>query len=301
MTTESTIDTTNLLGEVVTWDLRAAEVSYTRVVDALKDAGLDPDEAKEMTPRSAFGRACKWLRDERAIDKLQYDKTTGAAQFQFTRRHLAGGKYEYDYECVLSLDCNTGAVSCPENPALEQHARELLQHSIATRNAQDVTRLVQRLFQEHADLYPINPRKGVAYFVPEQHRSFTEKVDAFLHAMGGSLSRFPVPKGTPQGNASVKDAVQSGLQSLLNELGDAVEGWDETTRKSTMDKALERWQAIRHKVECYEEYLGAEQERLKEELSRAKEELARRITELKPDESEAESNSGAESEQLTSV
>ncbi len=290
-----------LLGEVVTWDLRSAEVSYAELVESLKNAGLDPGEATELSHRSAFGRACKHLKEERAIDKLQYDAATKTLRFQFTRKHLAGGRFEYDYECMLSLDPDTGAVTCAENQAMEQHARELLQHAIDTRNAQDVTRLVQKLFKEHADLYPINPKKGVAYFCPLAHRDFTEKVEAFLVAMGGSLWRFPVPSGTPQGNASVKEAVQSGLQSLLGELSAAVEGWDETTRKSTMDKALERWQAIRHKVECYEEYLGAEQERLKEELSRAKEELARRITELKPDESETEEDAGAESEQLASV
>lgn len=277
-----------LLGEVVTWDLRSTEIGYSDVRDSLQQSGLDPDEARELSPRSAFGRACRYLRDERTIDKLDYDAASGCLRFQFTRRHLDGGRFEYDYECVLSLDPDTGAVTCAENPAIEQHARELVQHAVKTRNAQDVTRLVQRLFERHADLYPINPRKGVAYFVPERHRDFTAKVDDFLKSLGGQLWRFPVPEGTPQGNSSVKDAVQSGLQSLLCELTAAVEGWDDTTRKSTMDKALERWKAISHKVESYEAYLGAEQDRLKEELEKAKQELARRITELQPEDSQAE-------------
>lgn len=295
MTTESSSE---LLGEVISWDIQSTEVGFSAVQTALLSSGLEVDEAREIGPKAGFSRACKYLKEKRAIDKLA--NHGGIITFQFTRKENDSGRIDYDYECLITLDTDTGDVGCPENPVLAAQAKELLDHAMQTRTSQDITRIIQRMFAKHADLYAIN-KKGCAYFVPEQHRGFTEKVDAFLHAMGGALARFPVPKGTPQGNASVKEAVQSGLQSLLGELSAAVEGWDETTRKSTMDKAMERWQAIRHKVECYEEYLGAEQERLKEELSRAKEELARRITELKPDESEAESDSGAESEQLTSV
>lgn len=282
------IVTGELLGEVVTWDLRSTDVSFAEVQAALLDAGLNPDDATELSPRSAFGRACKHLKEERTIDKLAYDKDAREYNFQFTRKTVEENRVEFDYECVVSVEAETGAVKCPERPDLEQKARELLQHALKTRNAQDVTRLVQKLFQNHADLYPINPRKGVAYFVPEVHREFTAKVDDFLKRLGGCLMRFPVPKGTPEGNASVKEAVQSGLATLLGELTEAVEGWDDTTRTSTMDKAVSKWEAIQYKTEAYAEYLGSEQEKLLERLKEAKEELVRRMTDLRPESKEEE-------------
>lgn len=272
---------TELLGEVVTWDLRSTEVSYQKVIDALASAGLDPEIAGEMSPSSAFGRACKHLKDARAIDKVKVDH--GIASFQFTKKHLADCKIDYDFECIVTLDMNSGAISCPENSTLERQAQELLAHAVQTRNAQDVTRLVQKMFETHADLFPINPRKGVAYFVPEQHREFTTKVDTFLATLGGCLSRFPVPKGTQQGNASVKEAVQNGLSAVLSELNEAVGSWDETTRKTTMERASERMLVIKHKIEAYGEYLESEQDRLKEGLAVAMQQLKEKILTLKPE------------------
>lgn len=271
-----------LLGEVVTWDLQQADVTHANVQDALRSAGLDPAAAAELSPRSAFSRACKDLKKERAIDKLSVD-TKGLARFQFTKKHLRDRQIEYDFECFVELDCDTGAITCASDSALEKMAQDLFATAMQMRNAQDVTRLVQRLFQEHAELFPINPRKGVAYFVPERHRDFTAKVDAFLAACGGCLARFPVPNGTPQGNASVKDAVQAGLSSLISELNATVAGWADTTRQSTMTKAAEKYQTIEFKISAYAEYLGSEQEKLNEKLAEARQELKRKVLELKPE------------------
>lgn len=279
-----------LLGEVVSWDLDKAETTYSAVQDCLRDAGLDPEAAKELRPRSAFSRACKDLKDERSIDKVRNED--GLVRFQFTKKTLAGSKIDFDYECVLSLDTDSGAISCDENPELEKTARELFAHAIQSRNAQDITRLVQKMFIEHADLMPIS-KKGVAYFVPEAHRAFTAKVADFLQRLGGKLTRFPVPTGTAEGNASVKEAVENSLSVLVDELNAAVEGWDESTRKSTMDKQIEKWKKISYKVEVYDTYLGSEQERLKDELAKAKQRLADKITQLKPDEKEAETTAQA--------
>jgi hypothetical protein len=91
------------------------------------------------------------------------------------------------------------------------------------------------------------------------------------------LSRFPVPKGTKIGNQSVRDAVDSGLATMAAELTAAVSAWDDTTRQSTMDKAIERWQAISFKVDAYGEYLESSQSKLKETLEAAKESLKAKI------------------------
>lgn len=276
-----------LLGEVVTWDVQGNGIDYEKMLEALDTAGLNKDSAHELTPRSAFSRACKDLKKDRAIDKLKISKA-GVASFQFTAKKKAGdGKIDYDYECLVELDCDSGTVSCPENPQLEGQAKELIAFAMQTRTAQDITRLVQRLFERHADLYPINPRKGVAYFVPECHREFTTRVERFLKELGGMLHRFPVPKGTDAGNASVKDAVQSGLSALLVELNQAVQTWDDTTRTSTMLKAAERYSQIKYKVEAYTEYLGAEQDRLKVEVEKAQAELRKKVAELQPAEESA--------------
>jgi hypothetical protein len=270
----------DLLGEVISWDLGSAECSYQEVVDSLTEAGLDPAAAREMKPRTAFTRACKHLKEQRTIDKLKVEK--GQATFQFTGKELKDDRLAFDYQCLVKLNTETGEVSCPENSTLETQARELIAHAMQTRNSSDVTRIVQKMFLEHADLYAIH-RRGYAHFVPECHRSFTEKVEKFVTKLGGKLVRFPVPKGTPEGNASVKEAVQKGLSDLLTELTDTVSAWDDSTRQDTMDRAIKRWEAISYKVSAYSEYLESEQDRLQEALAKAKEGLAKRIGELKPE------------------
>jgi hypothetical protein len=265
-----------LLGEIVTWDLRSLEVSYTDVLQALTDAGLDPAAAKEMAPRSAFGRACKELKENRSIDKVSHAR--GEISFQLTKKEIRDDRVDFDYECRIVLNTETGDLKCDENPVIEQTARDLFAHAMQTRNAADVTRLVQKMFSDHADLYPINPHKGVAYFVPDAHRDFTAKIESFLTKLGGTLPRFPVPKGTIEGNASVRDAVNAGLETVLGELRESVDGFDAETRKSTMEKALEKFEVMRHKVECYGEYLDTKKDALLAELSAAKAALVEKLT-----------------------
>lgn len=268
------MDPSSLLGEIVTWDLRSAQVSYDLVKKSLVDSGLDESLAAELTPRSAFTRACRDLKKDRAIDKLRLEN--GVATFQFTHKAFTGSLIEFDFECAVELDTDTGKITCDANPELEKEAADLISVAMATRNAQDITRIVQKLFHNNADLYAIH-RRGFAYFVPEEHRDFTNQVEKFLARLGGNLARFPVPKGTQSGNASVRDAVQLGLTALLDELNESVSQWGDTTKKKTMEKAQERLDQLLYKVDAYSEYLGAEQERLKQAMTQAKTDLAAKI------------------------
>lgn len=276
---------TELLGEVVSWDLQGSVLSLGQIQDALRDSGLDPNEASELTNRQAFGRACRELKQNRAIDKLQIGKGP-IAKFQLTKKETSStGTIDFDYEAIIELNCDTGAISCPESSELEKQATELLAFAMQTRTTPDVTRIVQRLFKRHADLFPIN-RRGIAYFVPEAHREFTAKVDGFLERLDGQLSRFPVPRGTEQGNASVKDAVQGGLAAMIEELNQVVANWDDGTRKNTMEKQFEKYQAVAYKCDAYAIYLESAQDGLKAKLSEAKAELARKIAAAHPEPAE---------------
>lgn len=274
----SKVASTELLGEIVTWDIRSTEVSYQDVRDALVKAGLDPDAAKEMSTKQAFSRACKHLKENRQIDKIK--SKNGVLSFQFTKKVFDGDEYEFDRECRVEVDCDTDDITCDEKPELATQAQSLLAHAMQTRNASDITRLIQELFKSHADLYPINPTKGVAYFCPAVHKGFVAQVQVFVEAMGGRLWPFPVPKGTEQGNASVRDAVSTGLSTLLAELDEAVDGWDDKTRTATMDKVQAKYDQVACKVDAYAEYLLGAQEGLMEKLQAAKSRMVDRIIEL---------------------
>ncbi len=274
--------TRDLLGEIVTWDLGSVELPVATVKQALTDAGLPEDSLGDLRTQTAFGRAIKDLREGRAIDKVQTDNKTGIAVFQFTRKTLDAARLSlnFAFEAKCCLDTKTGDITCSDSPEIESYARTMLARALTHRTTSDITRLVQRMFLSHADLYAINPKKGVAYFVPEEFRGFSAQIEDFLAALGGSLLRFPVPKGTEAGNRSVRDSVESGLLALSSELQEAVDAWGEKTRGSTMDNAVERWQIIKHKAEAYSEYLGDRQASLLATLAEQRRRLATRIDEV---------------------
>lgn len=282
VTNAPTAGASHLLGEIVTWDLRSMEIPLATIQTALRDAGLPEDSIGDLRTETAFSRAIKDLREGRAIDKIKTDKDSRTVQFQFTRKHLDESRVEIDFQteaqCYLNLD--SGDIICHDSPSIEAHARTMFAHAVAHRTTSDVTRLIKRLFETHADLFSINPAKGVAYFVPECHRSFSAQMEDFLSALGGSLLRFPVPSGTDAGNRSVKESVDAGLLAMAEELRVARAEWSESTRHATMEHQLQRLQVVQHKAESYAALLGDRQAQTLALLAEHKRELIAKINEI---------------------
>tara|TARA_Y100000310_G_scaffold341880_1_gene442696 strand:+ start:455 stop:1183 length:729 start_codon:yes stop_codon:yes gene_type:complete len=238
----------------------------------------------DLNSRSAFARACKSLKENRSIDKVKEDKDGNSVSFQLTSKSVdeVSEKVKFDYECQLTLELETGLVSCDESPGMALHAQSLVNHARDHRGANDITRLVQRLFKEKGDLFPINPRKGGAYFVPEAHREFTSRIDTFLSALGGCLWRFPVPKGTEGGDRSVREAMAARIAAMLTELDEATESWNPSTRTSTVRRGAEEWRKIKHKSESYAEYLQDALDGIRVKVEHSKQVMLDKATEISP-------------------
>ena len=264
---------TKLLGEVITWACPGAAVRLADLVSALAAAGLDERVARELAPRNAFTRACKRLARARVIRPAAEDAAT--ITFQFTAEARHGDRYEYELKTMLTLDKRTGAVTCGL-PGLATLAQEELDRCTEARTGSDVTRIVQKLFERHADLFPIR-EKGGAYFVPAAHAAFVGRVEGFLGRVNGRVARFPVPAGTAEGDRSVQGAVAAGLSALIDDYRRAVAGFDADTREGTLARAAERIRAAKFKVECYAEYLAGEKGRLEREVAAAGRELRAKV------------------------
>jgi hypothetical protein len=265
-----------LLGEVITWNCTGVLIRHRDLIDALRDAGLDETVARELAPRHAFARACKKLSEARIIRQVAEDDQV--IRFQFTAEHRDGDRFTYDLETMLTLDKATGRVSC-DLPGLATLAQEHLDHCLQARTGGDITRIVQRLFERRADLFPIRD-KGGAYFVPQEHVGFVDRVQAFLGQINGRLARFPVPAGTPEGDRSVKESVAAGLSALITEHEAAIASFGADTRADTLQRAAERIRLTRHKIEAYACYLAEERARLERELASASARLRARVEEL---------------------
>ncbi len=267
---------TRLLGEVIAWACPGVRVTHSDLVRALEDAGLDPGVARELAPRHAFSRACKRLSDQRIIRPVAEDAAT--VTFQFTQESREGDRYEYRLETTLSLDKQTGAVSC-ELPGLATLAQEELDRCIAVRTGSDVTRVIQKLFERNADLFPIRPQGG-CYFAPACHVAFIGKIQELLIRVGGRLLRFPVPAGTAEGDRSVTQAVADGLAAVVAEHRAAVAQFGTDTRADTLHRAAEKIRTTKFKLQTYAEYLTGEKERLDRAVADAEGELRARVAEI---------------------
>ena len=267
---------TRLLGEVISWTCSGVSVTYAALLAALDDAALDEGVARELAPKHAFTRACKKLCDRRIIRQVAEDET--CVKFQFTAESRDGDRYEYTLETLLTLDKKTGTVTC-DLPGLATLAQEELDRAIDARSGADVTRVIQKLFDRHADLFPVRPQGGV-YFVPERHAAFVDKVQAMLGRLNGQILRFPVPAGTAEGDRSVKDAVAAGLAALIDEHRKAVAQFGSDTRGDTLTRAAEKIRSTQFKVQAYAEYLLDEKGKLDRELALARDELRRKVEHL---------------------
>lgn len=267
---------TRLLGEVIAWACPGLSVPHAALVAALEAADLDPAVARELAPRHAFARACRVLSDRRIIRPVAEDATS--IKFQFTSESREGDRFEYTLETMLTLDKQTGAVTCPL-PGLATVAQEELDRCVAVRNGSDVTRIVQKLFERQADLFAVRPGGG-CYFVAQRHAAFTDKIQDFLNRVGGRLLRFPVPAGTTEGDRSVTQAVADGLAAVVAEHRHAVAQFGEDTRSDTLERAAERIRCTKFKMMAYAEYLTGEKERLDRALVNAEQELREKVEQI---------------------
>jgi len=267
---------TRLLGEVIAWACPGLSVTHTALVAALEAADLDPAVARELAPRHAFARACRTLSDRRIIRHVAEDANT--IKFQFTAESRNDDKFEYTLETMLTLDKQTGLVTC-ELAGLATTAQEELDRCIAVRKGGDVTRIVQKLFERQADLFAIRPAGGT-YFVPQRHAAFIDKVQDFLNRVGGRLLRFPVPAGTSEGDRSVTQAVADGLAAVVAEHRHAVAQFGEDTREDTLKRAAERIRTTKYKLTVYAEYLAGEKERLDRAVASAEAELREKVAQI---------------------
>jgi hypothetical protein len=263
-----------MLGEIITWKIPRVAISHADLITGLMASDLDCDVAKEIAPRNAFARACSKLDNERIIRKVAEDHAT--ISFQFTREALEDGKFNYHFESLLFLDKHSGNITS-ENLELEQLAKVEFGRCMELRTANDVTKIVQRLFERHADLFLIRDQGGV-YFAPEVHQDFVVKVESFVRNIGGSLQRFPIPAGSPQGDLAVQEAVANGLQRIIDEHMEAVAKFGEDTRPDTLRRAEEKVRATKMKIEGYGFYLDKKREDLEASLQQASELLRSRMS-----------------------
>ncbi len=272
-------DGLKLLGHVVTFGSRSASTHrYADVVQALKDAGLNPAHAKRLLPEHAFSRACHKMRKEHVIDELTEDGDSLTFQLTNREKRLDGAgdvRWVYSPETLLTLDTKTGRVACKDGQ-IEARAQELLDQALDTRTTLDITNILRKLFGEQADLLPVPGAIGV-YVVPIEYADFLEQIRAFLHALGRKPHLIPIPAGTKHGDEAVQAAVESYLEEMIAEHLAKIDEFSVTTRPHTIRERAAKITETRVKIRAYAEYLGDLRDKLLETVDDADQRLLEKV------------------------
>lgn len=234
-------------GCIVSWR-SPKSLSLSKLRAALNSNGFDKDLAKDMAPRSAFARAAKQMDDDRIIRKVQEE--SDEIEFQFTKEYLAQGELKYDREFSLFLHKEKGTVRC-ENADMQQEAQRLVDHHIETREAGDVTRLVQKIFESKGgDLIPIREQGG-AYFVPPAHQQVVSATKDLLQDIGGKLTVWTLSMGSTETKAAVSEATLSHMLSEVDEFRSTIENIDTDSKPAVVQRRIDRIALLRHKLASY--------------------------------------------------
>lgn len=264
------------MGVICSWEC-PKEISFKDMVDSVIKSGFDSKYAREMAPRNAFSRAARDLTDQRVIKKIDEDDTE--IRFQFTKEYMQANLIQYEFEAVLILHKEHGTIrpDSPDNDELAQLAQKLVYEHQAKRNRSDVTRMVQKIFDDNkGDLVSLHPNGGV-YFVPNSHKALVDQVQTLLTHLGGTLNQFVISFGDPQTTKSVADAMADHLLEQIDAFRKTCEGITAETSATVLSRRTDAIAAMRDKLQGYQALLSGYSEQIASEIDKAENDIVQAI------------------------
>lgn len=264
------------MGTIVSWEA-PKEISFQDLTDSVVKSGFDSKYAREMAPRNAFSRAARDLADQRVIKKIDEDDTE--IRFQFTKEYMQASLIQYELEAVMFLHKEHGTIRTDYSNATELAAlaQSLVYEHQGKRNRSDVTRMVQRIFDDNkGDLVSLHPNGGV-YFVPDTHKSLVDQVQTLLHYLGGSLNQFVISFGDPQTTKSVAEAMADHLLDQIDQFRKTCDGITNETSPTVLSRRADAIAAMRDKLQGYQALLSGYSEQIALEINKAEDEIVAAI------------------------
>lgn len=286
----SKVDDKELAGDILTWDVPSKIVKVADVRKAATNAGLNADVIEDLAHKSAFTRAVNRIKgDERIVERV--DRDGDRVRHQFTYESTVGMMIKHVFEATVELDVKTGKVTTPTlgQERLAQQIEKYMAQEQDERNSSDITRLVKKLCKDNADLWPINPSKGVAYFCPSDFHEFADKLERWLTDVTGdpcALSRFPIRVGTERGKQALSNVLRIGMDNLLSELEEATGSFNmnpeegSVTRKGTVERKIGEVETVVLKLEAYDNYLDKCRTEFRQRATEINRKFQRQLTTL---------------------
>lgn len=256
---------TDTLGLIVWWNVQRVQLTKTEFEKHLEAVGIDKKYARDHNYRSAFIRSLHELEAQRIIRKVEEDDFK--LVFQFTAENLMRGangdkSLEYEKETIVVIDKEEYRDSGDFSKALIRGKKEIKeklvelfnQHKVSYKSS-DVTRYVQRIFRDRADIISLRPQ-GAVYFIPYAYRNVVEQVSALLQRIGNgcNVEYAPIPN-VESSRTMIKNALtlelttdakhlEEDLKAALNGADNVSNNWS-VTRIGKIKNMLDRMEKYR--------------------------------------------------------
>jgi len=286
-----------ILGSVVFWNVRNVSITKDEFTKLLEESGLPTKYAREHNYRSAFIRALRNLEEGRIIRRVSEDDDF--IVFQFTAEQLTGTsvgsgelKYTTETRVIVSKSKYYETKNFAEalisempgytaNAAINKLVLELFEKEKVRYNSSDITRYLQRIIEEEADLITLRDQ-GNVYFVPAQFNGVVEKVSTLVSKLSPNTNdaRFeylPVPDAEVSKvtlGRSVLEELESVVKGLAEEVDQLSPDLTDKGKITWMEARLRKVKRLKDRIEMYGEIVPDVKVK---ELNESAEELAQRI------------------------
>jgi len=240
------------LGTLLWWSLNNSRIHHAALEDLARKYGLDsrylPSPVK---PVGAFRRAWRHAstRLEPGFMLRQIADTNDSIVVGLVEERADNAVLDLNYttQARISFDKVSGTLKCDCQHVTFSKVLELYQHHLA-HTTQDVRFILSAFVRESG----VSLRQhGGTYFIPSKCRATLDAVSCVVSECGQNVVyQLPI-FDSPQVKSTLTNVTLDSLDNEILALRAELEGFDDKTRDSTMEKRLSRFDELRSRVALF--------------------------------------------------
>lgn len=257
--------TLDICGYIAWWSVHNVDIVREQLITLLKQCGIDEKFARSHNYRAAFIRSLRELEENRIIRPVE--ENSGAMVYQFTAETQVDEeevKLKYDPETLVTIDKGVyrktqdiaQAISGRED--IRQKLIALFEEKKDKYHSSDITRLIQRIFAEKADIVSLRETGGV-YYIPTEFESVLQSVAQLVNSIGSSsFEFFPLPD-VEACRTAVANAVDNEMRVDLEKMEEEVklvENGDKEVTQRWRNHKVKTLEKISQRIARYQEVLA---------------------------------------------
>lgn len=260
------------VGKIVTWE-SPEQIKKEDLENALIDNDF-ADYVPSLSVKTAFGRAVKNRSYKKLVRPIRPGDGTSGYQYTSEDKVNAGKDLEYKTFSKVTIDPKTKEIKA-DLETLKMDLENEFKETSSNYTKLDINKTIGRILDKEIGTFPIKKRAGF-YFVPsnKDNNLVVSKLQSLINSIHGEFLELIVPENS-EGLKLAKNSITNTLDSLVNELKEAIEGYDASTSPITLSHMTTKLSKARLKAEAYSMLLQDSKELIDNRIS----ELADVVTE----------------------